>query len=146
MNLANEGLEARKKEEEVTSRKRKAEEDKAWEGMFDFYLQSACLAMCEANCDCITSPRHSRTTCRQLEVVREREEEKEKQSPDPWMIWYFFLYGTYSLLSIACSHLASLAHLQSCRFGGPTPATQQHQHRHRSTHTSHLHLPPVVQQ
>jgi DnaJ family protein C protein 8 len=31
MNLANEGLEARKKEEEVTSRKRKAEEDKAWE-------------------------------------------------------------------------------------------------------------------
>jgi DnaJ family protein C protein 8 len=31
MNLANEGLEARKKEEEVTSRKRKAEEDKTWE-------------------------------------------------------------------------------------------------------------------
>jgi len=31
MNLANEGLEARKKEEEVVSRKRKAEEDKAWE-------------------------------------------------------------------------------------------------------------------
>ncbi|KAF9223775.1 DnaJ-domain-containing protein [Gyrodon lividus] len=31
MNLANEGLEARKKEEEVASRKRKAEEDKAWE-------------------------------------------------------------------------------------------------------------------
>lgn len=33
MNLANEGLEARKKEEEVATRKRKAEEDKAWEGM-----------------------------------------------------------------------------------------------------------------
>jgi len=31
MNLANEGLEARKKEEEVTQRKRKAEEDKTWE-------------------------------------------------------------------------------------------------------------------
>ncbi|KAI9573998.1 DnaJ-domain-containing protein [Boletus coccyginus] len=31
MNLANEGLEARKKEEEVTAKKRKAEEDKAWE-------------------------------------------------------------------------------------------------------------------
>ncbi|KAF9243398.1 DnaJ-domain-containing protein [Melanogaster broomeanus] len=31
MNLANEGLEARKKEEEVASRKRKAEEDKQWE-------------------------------------------------------------------------------------------------------------------
>ena len=32
MNLANEGLEARKKEEEVAAKKRKAEEDKAWEG------------------------------------------------------------------------------------------------------------------
>ncbi|PSS19957.1 hypothetical protein PHLCEN_2v3130 [Hermanssonia centrifuga] len=31
MNLANEGLEARKKEEEVASRKRKAEEDANWE-------------------------------------------------------------------------------------------------------------------
>ncbi|KAI6025968.1 DnaJ domain-containing protein [Pisolithus orientalis] len=31
LNLANEGLEARKKEEEVASRKRKAEEDKVWE-------------------------------------------------------------------------------------------------------------------
>ncbi|KAG6334648.1 hypothetical protein ID866_4444 [Astraeus odoratus] len=31
MNLANEGLEARKKEEEVAAKKRKAEEDKAWE-------------------------------------------------------------------------------------------------------------------
>jgi hypothetical protein len=34
MNLANEGLEARKKEEEVSTRKRKAEEDKQWEGSF----------------------------------------------------------------------------------------------------------------
>jgi hypothetical protein len=32
MNLANEGLEARKKDEEVASKKRKAEEDKHWEG------------------------------------------------------------------------------------------------------------------
>ncbi|KAK1231572.1 DnaJ sub C member 8 [Marasmius sp. AFHP31] len=31
MNLANEGLEARKKDEEVASRKRKAEEEKQWE-------------------------------------------------------------------------------------------------------------------
>lgn len=36
MNLANEGLEARKKEEEITSRKRKAEEDKTWEGALSF--------------------------------------------------------------------------------------------------------------
>jgi DnaJ family protein C protein 8 len=32
MNLANEGLEAKKKEDEVATRKRKAEEDKTWEG------------------------------------------------------------------------------------------------------------------
>ena len=32
MNLANEGLEVRKKEEEVAAKKRKAEEDKGWEG------------------------------------------------------------------------------------------------------------------
>lgn len=32
MNLANEGLEARKKDEEIASRKRKVEEDKQWEG------------------------------------------------------------------------------------------------------------------
>ena len=32
MNLANEGLEAKRKEEEVVQRKRKAEDDKSWEG------------------------------------------------------------------------------------------------------------------
>lgn len=32
MNLANEGLEARKKEEEVATRKRKVEDDASWEG------------------------------------------------------------------------------------------------------------------
>ena len=32
MNLANEGLEAKRKEEEVIHRKRKAEDDKSWEG------------------------------------------------------------------------------------------------------------------
>lgn len=34
MNLANEGLEARKKDEEIATKKRKAEEDKHWEGIF----------------------------------------------------------------------------------------------------------------
>ena len=38
MNLANEGLEARKKEEEVAQKKRKAEEDKAWEVMSCLYI------------------------------------------------------------------------------------------------------------
>jgi DnaJ family protein C protein 8 len=31
MNLANEGLEAKRKEEEATAKKRKAEEDALWE-------------------------------------------------------------------------------------------------------------------
>jgi hypothetical protein len=34
LNLANEGLEARKKDEEVAQRKRKAEDDKTWEGEY----------------------------------------------------------------------------------------------------------------
>jgi len=32
VNLANEGLEAQKKDEEVAQKKRKAEDDKLWEG------------------------------------------------------------------------------------------------------------------
>ena len=37
MNLANEGLEAKKKEEEVMAKKRKAEDDAAWEGWCSVY-------------------------------------------------------------------------------------------------------------
>ncbi|KAG6862494.1 hypothetical protein C0995_000041 [Termitomyces sp. Mi166 len=43
MNLANEGLEARKKDEEVAAKKRKAQEDKQWEGMpFVVFLRCDC--------------------------------------------------------------------------------------------------------
>ncbi|KAF8632272.1 hypothetical protein AX15_002015 [Amanita polypyramis BW_CC] len=38
MNLANEGLEAKKKEEEVAAKKRKAEEDKVWEGLCAIFV------------------------------------------------------------------------------------------------------------
>ena len=38
MNLANEGLEARKKEEEVMAKKRKAEEEATWEGKWSCAL------------------------------------------------------------------------------------------------------------
>ena len=38
MNLANEGLEAKKKEDEVNAKKRKAEEDAQWEGMSSYAL------------------------------------------------------------------------------------------------------------
>lgn len=37
--MANEGLEARKKEDEAAAKKRKAEDDKAWEGMYLFDYQ-----------------------------------------------------------------------------------------------------------
>jgi DnaJ family protein C protein 8 len=37
MNLANEGLEARKKAEEIASEKRKTKEDKSWEGAEYFF-------------------------------------------------------------------------------------------------------------
>jgi hypothetical protein len=45
MNLANEGLEARKKEEEVASKKRKAEEDKSWEGVSCNFFPSITVFM-----------------------------------------------------------------------------------------------------
>ena len=34
MNLANEGLEAKRQEDEALAKKRKAEEEKVWEGTF----------------------------------------------------------------------------------------------------------------
>ena len=40
MNLANEGLEARKKDDELAAKKRKAEDDKLWEGSCTFHLSS----------------------------------------------------------------------------------------------------------
>ena len=42
LNLANEGREARQKEEEVATKKRKAEDDKAWEGRCFSYPVAAC--------------------------------------------------------------------------------------------------------
>lgn len=50
MNLANEGLEARKKEEEVSARKRKAEDDANWEGVLRFlafYGYRSNLSFCQ---------------------------------------------------------------------------------------------------
>lgn len=42
-NLANEGLEARKKEEEVESKKRKADNDKVWEGAHRLLSYKPCI-------------------------------------------------------------------------------------------------------
>ena len=44
MNLANEGLEARKKEEEVNAKKRKAEDDAKWEGGYSPNLATQTLS------------------------------------------------------------------------------------------------------
>ena len=45
MNLANEGLEARKKEEEVNARKRKAEEEARWEGALSSLMSANVRAL-----------------------------------------------------------------------------------------------------
>jgi hypothetical protein len=58
MNLANEGLEARKKEEEITSRKRKAEEDKTWEGTSNYSVEFFNLHKRNNNFVCVVSYRH----------------------------------------------------------------------------------------
>ena len=60
MNMANEGLEAKKKDEEVAQRKRKAEEDKTWEGtlLFIHTLPLPLLYLCPP------LYRNTRTTCR----------------------------------------------------------------------------------
>lgn len=60
MNLANEGLEAKKKEDEVLAKKRKAEDDAHWEGS---WLQISVLSSADLP-DLYNS--EPRATCRQL--------------------------------------------------------------------------------
>lgn len=84
MNLANEGLEARKKEEEVVARKRKAEEDKAWEGTSS--SPSPPLSSSPIPLECGLVIRVERVSCRQLAIIQQRLEEEEKdQGRNPWM-------------------------------------------------------------
>ena len=54
MNLANEGFEARKKEEELSAKKRKAEEDARWEG------NVMCPVPASLSCSCPTENREQR--------------------------------------------------------------------------------------
>jgi DnaJ family protein C protein 8 len=56
MNLANEGFEARKKEEEVSMKKRKAEQDANWEGA----LRVCCFASFGAHARAGSEPRAAR--------------------------------------------------------------------------------------
>lgn len=82
MNLANEGLEARKKDEEVAQRKRKAEEDKTWEGTL---LPIHILLLPTYHTSVVY--RNSRTACRQLAQLFQYLQEKEKdQNRFPWII------------------------------------------------------------
>lgn len=69
-NLANEGLEARKKEEEVSARKRKAEDDKTWEG--EHVAQHICVSYPHL------VVREPRDPCRQLERLFQDKEQEEK--------------------------------------------------------------------
>lgn len=80
MNLANEGLEARKKEEEVSARKRKAEEDKNWEGENDAHDSIHAL---QTELHHLRKPRAS---SRQLAGIFEGLQEKEEaEDRSPWL-------------------------------------------------------------
>ncbi len=69
LNHVNEGYEARKKEDEVNERKRKAEVDKDWEGASCPYIASLC----------ISDPSVSQPTERfALELARFRWEQEKK--------------------------------------------------------------------
>ena len=125
MNLANEGLEARKKEEEINLRKRKAEEDKTWEGT----LYSSLSLSSDANTYAI-SHRHPRTTCRQLAILCERQEEKEKQGANSWVI-----FTPHLSFSTTLSFLSSLFLAVNHR-----PLTHQHRPQCRSFIFINLHL------
>jgi hypothetical protein len=125
MNLANEGLEARKKEEEINSRKRKAEEDKTWEGT----LYSSLSLSSDAN-TYATSHRHPRTTCRQLAILCEWQEEKEKQGANSWVIFTPHLPFS-TTLSIP------LVPVLGCH---PSTSTHQHRPQYRSFIFINLHL------
>lgn len=92
MNLANEGLEARKKDEEVASRKRKAEEDKQWEGMLIVppHVTSTDLLANFTN-------RPKRGARRQLAEFLQHEKEEKDQGANPWI----------NLLSLSCVYQTS---------------------------------------
>jgi hypothetical protein len=72
MNLANEGLEARKKDEEVATRKRKIEEDKQWEGTSTCSSLSALTYLPSS-----IFHRHKRTARRQLAFLFQYKEKEE---------------------------------------------------------------------
>ena len=74
MNLANEGLEARKKEEEVNARKRKAEEEARWEGASSSLLFANVRVLMLITC----IRRESRAEGRQLAELLQRLKEEEK--------------------------------------------------------------------
>ncbi len=77
MNLANEGLEARKKEDEVNSRKRKAEEEAQWEG-----TSSECFASPQSLTLLLSEYREPRAEGRQLEkFLQHKKEEKDEGRP-----------------------------------------------------------------
>lgn len=77
--MVNEGMEARKKEEEVASRKRKVEEEQAWEGTLSG-PQSVDASTHLCSCS------QSRTTSRFMALICQYfKEEEEAEDRHPWM-------------------------------------------------------------
>lgn len=84
LNLANEGLEARKKEEEVATKKRKAEEDKAWEGTCSSRRPPSRAYLFLSECDPVV--RVERISRGQLAIIQQQLKEEEKvQGSNPRM-------------------------------------------------------------
>ncbi len=92
MNLANEGLEARKKDEEIASKKRKVEEDKHWEGQFRIIL--LCCSGLKG------SRRGEGTASRQLARLCKGQEKEKGQDRDPWIIYPHCLEANNDILII----------------------------------------------
>ena len=83
MNLANEGFEARKKEEEVTAKKRKAEDDARWEGTALYHLYGF-----SGRFSC-TPHRNPGTARGQLAFLRQYIEKEEKaEGRHSWLRYY----------------------------------------------------------
>lgn len=87
MNLANEGFEARKKDEEVAARKRKAEDDARWEGEFTYFLYGSPR---RSSCPPHRNPGTARGQLAHLHQYIEKEEKAEGRRS--WLKSYSILF------------------------------------------------------
>lgn len=75
MNLANEGLEAKKKDEEIAAKKRKAEDDKVWEGSYGMVMFSCTIVIL-----CPQKPGNSVLAAGVISVIRIQRKKRRPKS------------------------------------------------------------------